>query len=116
MTGDHAQVGAVDGSGAAIHVELPGAFGNVIASQKFGRTLGDELVAGAVETPPPDAELMPLVGTRVADRSFWYPLVKRGFEQPNQRHRGNSLREEPDAADVGRIVGRGNAAERLHGL
>src|ERR1041385_2185633 len=116
MAGDDPQIVGANGTGAAVDVKLPRAFGHILATQQFGRTLSDEFVARAMEAPAADTHFIPGFRDGVAHSGGGHPLVKRGLEQANERHGWHPLSKETDAGDVGRIMGRCNAVKRFHCL
>jgi hypothetical protein len=99
-----------------MEIEFAHTAGDILATEPFGGTFRDELVAGAMETPAANSELIPSFRHGVTHRRFGCPLVERGFEQTDQRDPGHSLRKQSDAGDVGRVVSRGDIVEGFHGL
>ena len=91
------------GRGAGL-VKAADALGDVVPAQQLGRALGDELVAGPVETVAPHARLIPRFGHGVARRGLGHPLVEGGFKERDQRHAGQLLLKTPDAGGIGRVV------------
>ena len=116
MTGDDTQVGFAHRRRAAVHVKPARPLGDIVAPEQFRRALGNELVARPVKAPAPHPQLVPGFRHGVTHRRGGHPLIKRRFEQADQRDGRHPLSEEPDAGDIGRVVRRRDAVERFHRL
>src|SRR5262245_9938703 len=116
MTGDDTQGGSVNGRLAAVAIELPRPLRDVFAAQQFGGAFSNEFMAGAMEAPTPDAQVMPGLRHSVAHRRLGRPLVKSSLEEANQRRAWHPLGKEPDAGNVRWIVGWCDVVAEFHRL
>ena len=87
----------------------------VRAAQQLGHPSGDVAVAGPVKTPAADAaRLGPLVRNGIETIAGRDRGVEIRFEGGHERNFRQLVGQQAHGGDVGRIVGRGNAAHFLH--